>query len=166
MTKTINFIDKIVNPTCEIFVRIGGLVVAVMMFLTFIDVLLRYVFNSPLTGSIELTEFMMVILFSFSVSYTALKKGHIRVDFLFGYFSQKVNRVLDMFSYAIATILCILLCWQVFINGQAMYASKQTSPLLFIPIYPFIFLMVIGCALLVLVFIRDTLVSIRGGGSQ
>jgi len=99
--------DKIINPVFSIFGKIGGIVVTVMMFLTFLDVSLRYFLNKPIHGSLELTEFMMALLVSCSLSYTASKKGHIRVDLVLHYASKRVSRIIDVFTYAISAAFYI-----------------------------------------------------------
>lgn len=160
LSKIVSFLSRIVDPASRAFVAVSGTVVAVMMFLTFFDVLLRYIFNRPITGSLELTEFMMAMLVTFGLAYCALRKGHIRVDLVLMYVSRRTQRALDVLAYLVSMVFYILITWQVFLNGKSLLASKLTSSVLFIPVYPFVFLLVLGAALLVLVFLRDTMESI------
>lgn len=162
MTSIINFLNKLLNPICNVFVRAGGMVIAAMMFLTFFDVGLRYFLSKPIIGSVEAVKLLMALMVAFSISYTALKKGHIRVDLVLTYVPKRVTRILDIFCYGASTILYVLICWQTFLKGSGMYYSKETPMVIPIPIYPFVFFLVLGCILLVLVFLKDTLAAIRG----
>lgn len=162
MTRTISFLNKILNPVCNAFSQIGGVIVIIMMFFIFCAVLSRYLFSKPVTGDVEYTQFLMVLVASLAISYTALNKGHIRVDLILTYVPKRVTRILDIFCYSASIIFYILICWQNFVGGFGLYANQRTPLVLPIPIYPFAFFLAVGCILLVLVFLRDVLESIRG----
>jgi hypothetical protein len=62
---------------------VASFTIAVIMMLTVADVLMRYLFSRPITGTTELTEFMMVILI-LSVVPAALANRHITVNMCIG----------------------------------------------------------------------------------
>jgi TRAP-type C4-dicarboxylate transport system permease small subunit len=161
MATIVNFLTKIVTPISRWGVTVSATVVAAMMFLTGADVLLRYVFNRPIMGSLELTEFMMSMTVGFGLAYCALKKGHIRVDLVLMYVPRKAQRIMDVIAYVTSFCFYCLIVWQVFLNGRSLMGSKLTSSVLFIPVYPFVYLLVIGAAILALVFLKDIFESIH-----
>jgi TRAP-type C4-dicarboxylate transport system permease small subunit len=57
-------------------------IISFMMFLTTVDVVLRYIFNSPLPGVYTLCEMLMVGAVYPAVAYVQQIKGHVRVDVL------------------------------------------------------------------------------------
>lgn len=61
----------------------------VMVTITALDVALRYFFSRPLSGTIELTEFFMVIVFFSSVAYTQWTGGHIFMDVITAKLSRR-----------------------------------------------------------------------------
>jgi TRAP-type transport system small permease protein len=158
--KVAKVLEKIINPLGKGGLFIGSTMVALMMFLTFFDVGGRFVLNKPITGSLELTEFMMSMVASFGIGYCALRKGHIRVDLLLQYTSKKATAWFDVFTYAISCLFYAVLTWQCWNNGISQMNSKLTSSVLFIPVYPFVFLLVIGTTILTLILLKDTLQSI------
>lgn len=80
--------------------RSVGLVVAwlalAMVLVTFVVVVLRYVFDS---GSIALQEsvtYMYAILFMLGAAYTLQQDGHVRVDILYQRFSRRTRAWVDL----------------------------------------------------------------------
>jgi TRAP-type transport system small permease protein len=157
----IKYLDKVIEPLNGVFgVTIAGAAIASMMFLTFFDVAGRYILNKPISGSIEITEYLMALLVTFGLGYCALKKGHIRVDLVMQYTSRKANLWFDIFAYGISCVMYVFITWQTWLYGFSKFASKMTSSVLLIPVYPFVFILSIGAAFLVLIFFRDCLKSI------
>jgi TRAP-type C4-dicarboxylate transport system permease small subunit len=158
--RIILYLDKVVEPVNRFAAYIAGAFLFIMMALTFFDVALRWVFNKPIHGSFEITEYFMAILTSFALGYCALKKHHIRVDLVMQYTSKKANQWFDVFAYCISFIFFGLIAWQCWLNGMSYIQNKLTSAVLFIPSYPFVFIVMLGTIFLFLVFLRDFLKSI------
>ena len=53
-----------------------------MMGLTAADVACRYIFNRPIIGVFELTEYLVLILIFSFIGYTQSQGGHVSVDLL------------------------------------------------------------------------------------
>lgn len=137
-------------------------ILAIMMFLTFIDVLLRYFFSSPVPGATELIEFMMGIVVTFSVAYTAHERSHIAVDLVIEHFSDKVRKVLSCITSFLTLVLFIFICYQTFILISEDYHSHIISAVLYIPVYPFITIVSIGFLILCLVLLAEFLGYLGG----
>src|SRR5262245_19965515 len=59
----------------------GNLVVVVVGY-PVLDVVLRYCFNKPFCGSLELTEFAMAAIVFLGIAYCGITVGHVAVDIL------------------------------------------------------------------------------------
>jgi TRAP-type C4-dicarboxylate transport system permease small subunit len=127
------------------------------MFLTFVDVLLRYIFNLPVPGATELIEFMMGIVVTFSVAYTAHKKSHIGVDLVLVHLQERTRRLIGCVTSFLTLILFVLICWQTVLLISEDYHSKLESAVLYIPVYPFIATVAVGFAILCLVLLAEFL---------
>ena len=68
LKKTADLINLITRPIVRLLKSIAMGILLIMMFLTAMDVIFRYMFNRPITGSYELIEFMMAILVSFGIA--------------------------------------------------------------------------------------------------
>ncbi|MFC1910941.1 TRAP transporter large permease subunit [Chloroflexota bacterium] len=164
-------LDSIVSGLNKInlFVRwvgmAGMLIFIGMVIFTFVDVFMRYVFNQPLAASIEITAFMMVIVVFFGVALTQLSKAHVTMDLLTAKLPKKPQLVLEAFSTFISLVIIILVAKQTILNGMT---TVYMTPILRIPLNPFILIASFGIVLLILMLIRDyfnnVANSLRHGG--
>ena len=157
LKKGIDLLNRLNRPLVTMIKLIALWVLAGMMFLTFVDVLLRYIFNSPLLGAPELIEFMMAIVVTFSVVYCAYKKSHIAVDLIIVNFPDKTRKWLACITSFITLILFILIAWQAFYYIADEYSSRLTSPVLYIPVYPFIAAVAVGFVVICFVLLAEFL---------
>ena len=124
-----------------------------MMLIVFIDVFLRYIFNSPFVGSVEIVEIMMVLVIALGIAHTGINKGHISVDLLVSRFPPKVQAAVDVFNFLVATLIFSIMSWKT--GHQAIVAGSRnvTTTVLEIPIYPFVWTLSVCTGLLSLVFL-------------
>ena len=146
-----NLLSRVNQSLVNLLNHIANWALAVMMFLTFIDVLLRYLFNSPIQGAQEIIEFLMAIVIPFSIVFCAQSKSHIAVDFIIEVFPTHVKKILGTVSDLLMLVLFIPITWQAFVIVIEEFESNLTSPVLYIPVYPFV--AVVALAFLVLTFI-------------
>ncbi len=157
------FLAKVLERATRWVHSVGIGVLAVMMFLTGIDVILRYVFNRPIPGAFELQEFMMGIVVALGVGYCAYLKGHINVDVVIIRLPQRVQAFFNVFHYLVASCLFALVCWRTVAEGLALQARGVTSSVLLLPIFPFYCVVTFGSAMLCLAFFYNSLESLSMG---
>ena len=157
LLKVTDFLTRLNRPFVTFIKYIALWVLALMMFLTFVDVLLRYVFNSPLLGGPELIEFMMAVVVTFSIAYTAHEKSHVGVDLLIARFSVRTKKLVGCITSFFTLILFVLICWQTVLLIFEDYHSHLTSSVLYIPVYPFIATVAVGLLILCLVLLAEFL---------
>lgn len=125
----------------------GVAVFLFMVFLTFADVFMRYIFGNSIPGTIEITELCMVLVVYASIASTQWQKSHVAMDILTSRLKDPARNLLEV-ATGIWTIAIILLCawttWQ--------YGSKTSSVslVLRIPIWPFILFAAFGFLVLAL----------------
>jgi TRAP-type C4-dicarboxylate transport system permease small subunit len=137
-------IYKIAQRLTKILVAFGAASLAAMMFLTAVDVALRYVFNRPIPGSYELVEYMMAVFVPFSVVYASYYRQHVSVDLLINRFPKKVQAISGIFTNFLNLVLVTLIAWQSIISIGQMYESGKTSAVYEIPLYPFVAVLALG----------------------
>lgn len=150
----------------QVGVSIACVALMAMMVLTGADVAMRYLLNCPIAGSMEITEYLMSLTTGFGLAYCALKKGHIRVDFILTYIPNKMHKILDIINYILSFAFYSLIVWQTYELGKSLLASKITSAVLYIPVFPFAFLMAIAMATLTIIFLENVISLIRQLFSQ
>jgi len=130
-----------------------------MMMLTVVDVSGRYFFNSPLTGTTEITIMLMVIVIFPALGWAATNRMHVRVVILSERLPRKVQRVLTITGFILSLCIFGIITWRCFL--EASQVSKQTS-LIHIPFSPFYWIMAVGMAIFTLAIIVILIEEITG----
>jgi C4-dicarboxylate transporter DctQ subunit len=81
-----------------------AVILGVMTLITFINVVLRYGFNTGLIWGLEAVTFLFAWLVLFGVSYAVKVTAHLGVDAVINLFDKPVRRVLAL----VAGIVCII----------------------------------------------------------
>jgi TRAP-type C4-dicarboxylate transport system permease small subunit len=150
-------VNRLLRPAVAVLHGIGAGVLTAMMLLTASDVTLRYVFNRPIVGSFDLTEYMMAIMVAFSLAYCALLKGHVSVDIIVSRLPSRAQAVIDGITGLLSIFLFSLITWQSWVYMKLLFASGVESSVLLIPRYPFAGLVFLGSAFLTLMLVANFL---------
>ncbi len=143
--------DRILAAMTQGLLVIGATALALMMFLTAADVVLRYLFNRPISGALELVEYLMAILIPFSVAYCAWHRSHVAVELVLGRFSKRTQAAVNSLTTLLSMGLALLIVWQNLLYVGEYFRSQMTSSVLRIPSYPFIAPVAIGFFLFALI---------------
>ena len=137
-----------VYPISKVMNRIASVVLFLMMLLTIIDVFLRKVFSQSILGTVEVTEFMMVALVFFALARTEVLNGHVKVDLVMSRFGERTQALVDMMTQFVCFLLFGVFTWSALVYSAKIRAAEEVSQDLWLPIYPFVYIVVAGCALL------------------
>jgi TRAP-type C4-dicarboxylate transport system permease small subunit len=161
LQKIENGLNRVVEPVSRVLTYIGAGILAVMMFLTAMDVILRYIFSRPIKGTFEITAFMMAIVVSFALAYCAVKKGHITVDILVMHLPRRIQAAVGIFGHFATLVFLTLVMWQCYEYIFTIYKSNTLATTLPIPYYPFVAATAMGLSAFYLVAIRDLVSYLR-----
>jgi len=137
---------------------IAGIILLLLMTLMFVDVFGRYLFNKPVLGGVDLGEIMLVTLAFLGVSYSQVKRGHVRVEVIISKIAPRPKAVLESFCLLLSSIMFALISWQMGSRALRIIFTPDTGPIsniLKIPLTPFILLVAIGFLILCLVLLID-----------
>jgi TRAP-type C4-dicarboxylate transport system permease small subunit len=135
--------------------RLGCIAMCFMICVTVVDVTGRYLFNSPILGAYEITQFLvLVIVFSF-LGYAQAKKSHITVDLFFERLPPKAKTVVSIFNYIVCFLIFLIIAWMGFEKAVESFHNGEKPLNLAIPNFPFIFFLSFGAAVVCVEFIRD-----------
>ena len=112
LDRIIHDLKGVITPMVRVINYVAAGVLALMMFLAAADVLLRYIFNRPISGTWELTSYMMAVVVGFGLSYCASVKGLISVEVLTSHFSPRVQAILNCITYFLSFCFFSLVTWQ------------------------------------------------------
>jgi len=141
------FVSNIERITERVLKKIhyAGMVFALlMMLLTTVHAVGRYILGLPVPGLVELSSYMMVTMIFLTAPYTALVKGHIAIGVIVDRFPLRTQAIIDILVYSLCLVVSVITAWQTFVRGFYIMEEKQVSTILSIPNAPFIFVVAIG----------------------
>jgi TRAP-type C4-dicarboxylate transport system permease small subunit len=141
-------LHRVVSSISRWFNSVGAGILLAMMFLTAVDVIMRYFFNRPILGSYEITAYMMAVFVPFGLAYCAFSKGHVYVELLVSRFSPKIEAIISSITYLVSFGIFLLITWRAALYVKVTFYSGTTSAVLHIPIFPFVATVALGCGLL------------------
>ncbi|MFD1707887.1 TRAP transporter small permease [Siminovitchia sediminis] len=144
----------VLNKIEEYFIGIGILIITLILFL---NVVLRYVFNSSIEWAEEFTRYGVVWITFVGSSVCIYKGAHLGIDSLTTYLEKKGYTFHTIIIHAVALIFSLLFLFFSFNITMQVYESGQISPNLGIPMVYVYAAMPVGGALMSIRFIQQLL---------
>ncbi len=138
----------------------SGAILMLLMLGTVADVALRYIFNAPFRGSLELTEFAMALIVWLSMAYCGWVGGHIAVDLLDRWLNRPALAWLPALLSLLGAGVFMLMAWQIVL--ETLDTMSKISNMMRIPHYPFKFAVAFGAAMFAVVLLVQAATSWRG----
>lgn len=155
--KLSHFVEKMTTIINTITHSASGVILFFLMFLTVADVIGRAFFNSPITGTVDITKVSIAIVVFFSLGYTQLKGEHLEIDFITSKFSKKAENIFLAILNFIMFIVISLLTWQMFIYGSNTSSSEYSGDFQLVPLNVIIILVAFGALAFALSYLTTTL---------
>jgi TRAP-type C4-dicarboxylate transport system permease small subunit len=155
----VSILEKISIVLNKWFIWIGGVSLLTLTVIACANMLLRPL-GTPLKGAYELVGFLGALTVAFALGYAQISRSHISVDVLTPYYSKRTQRIMNAISSFLSMIFFVLVAWQTFIYGSAIWKRGETSETLRIIYHPFVYMVAICCGLLAFVLFIDFLKSL------
>ncbi len=137
---------------------IGCIFFGLMAFVVIVNIVGRFFFQHPLKGTVELVEAIMIIVAFFAIPYTAGERGHVRVTLVVTRFSKRIQDAVRSIGYFLSAVIIGVITYQAIVETiYYMCHLNETTPILFIPLAPFRLIMALGCFILCIQLLLDTL---------
>jgi len=153
-------IEGVTGPVIRVFFYIGLFGIFFMMLITVTDVLLRWLFNTPILGAYEISEYLMVILVFSALAYTEYGDSHVKVDTFYVRFPLPVKVLLDCLTYLFGMCIMALIAWT---NAKMAYVKWDFGDItgtLPIPVFPMHIIIAVGSILFCLALAINSLHSV------
>lgn len=99
-----------------------------MVVITFVVVIMRYVFDAGLIWLQESVTWLHAVVFMLGAAYTLQQEDHVRVDVFYRTMSTKRRALVDMLGVAIFLFpLCAFLAWKSFDFVAASWSLREAS---------------------------------------
>jgi len=130
--------SNILSRIESVGVVLSAVFIVITMLLTTLDVVLRYIFSSPIQGVYELESMMLVAIAYLGLSYIQSKRSHVAMDVLSANVHGPGKLVLNLLNDVIFLLIGVLFTWQMGISTLEAWQIGDIYPgsLKGIPIWP------------------------------
>lgn len=111
---------EITERLCRISVWLCGFLLFGTVFLIGAEVILRKFFGITMGGADEISSYVLAMVCTWSLGFTLLQKGHVRIDILHDRLPPKLQVTLDLLA------LAAFLFYMLFVNYFAFIALKTS----------------------------------------
>ncbi|WP_041076066.1 TRAP transporter small permease [Bacillus sp. OxB-1] len=123
---------------------ISQFILLILVFLTTFDVLGRFFFHRPITGTFELTELGLALVIFLGLGLTHWHDEHISIDFLTTKMSARKQALLDIGIDLFITLFMVLVAYNLWDNSKRIANSNTVTGDLGLPISVFIIIAALG----------------------
>ena len=147
-------LEKIIRITefvTGIMYVFGAISICALFVLMFGDVSGRFLFNAPINGTTEVSQYLLVAIAFLSLGYAQLKGAHVRVDTLVSRFPEKLQTCLNIIVLLLAILFFVIMTRQIGLRAYHDWSEKILLPVttLRLPMWWGSLVAAIGSALLV-----------------
>ena len=154
-----NFLHRAAERIVRLLNIFGVSMGLIMVLIVTANVIGRYLFRRPLIGTVEVEEFMLLVLVFFGIGYAQTKKRHVSIATLVDRLPQKAQLVVNNVTYLPSLIVFSLITWQSLVMAKKYWIKGVSSLFLEVPLSPFLCIVAVGAAVLCLVLLSDFIFS-------
>ena len=137
-----------------------------MLALTVFDILGRWLFNSPVAGTVETIPLLLVIVVYLGFAHAQHLGDHIAVDLVHSRLGARSQHVLSIFSHVFSLVVLGLVTWQLWKYAGVQQRGGYATAVIEWPIHWFVRIATLGSALLWLATLAETVAELFGSGAQ
>ncbi len=153
---------KALDVLCAALAVVSGLILLALIGLTFTDVILRYIFSSPILGAKDLLEMGMVVVISLAFPFTWRIGGHIVVDLIPDYGVKVLTTLRDVVVRLIGIEIFRHLAWNAWIRAGDAKLFNEATNMIEVPFQPFFWILSIAAGFQVFALVFEVVRLVLG----
>jgi len=158
MGKAANIFFRLTDAVTEKVGRAISLIALPIMLIIAIEVVSRYVFNSPTRWGWQTTTHLFGVLALFGGAYALLHGRHIRIEVFYERFGSKLKLVSRLLTAILFFIFIGLLVWQGYLMAEISVRGREViRGIIHFPVYPLKILIPVAALLFLLQGIANLL---------
>jgi TRAP-type C4-dicarboxylate transport system permease small subunit len=119
----------------------SSVILILLMMLTVADVVSRYLFNWPLRGAFEVTELLLLVLIFAGLPLVSHADEHVTMDFIDRLLGRGGRSFVVRAVHLISAAAMFLLAWLTWVKAGKVLGYGDTTDVLKILIWPFVYFM-------------------------
>ncbi len=155
-------VDRWMTRSSKAMAYVSAFMIMVMMLLVVCDVFLRYVFSAPIKGSYEIVSLLMTLVVFFSFAYAQKTKSLVYMTFFMRKLPSRMPHVLWALTNLCSFGISVLLTVAAFQQTGVIRKMATTTASLYIPLYPFYFIMGLAFVGFTLTLFYDAVKAVLG----
>jgi len=121
------------DKVCLTLAWASGAIAAFVMTVTFVGVVMRYVFRDPLMGGFEMIEIGMGLMVFTALPLMVRRRGNIAVTVLSDRFPPGLARATTTLSNLVGAALTGFIAWRVWLQGERLLTYGEVTMELRVP---------------------------------
>lgn len=127
--------------------------VVLMMLVSFVAVVMRYLFNLPILGVNEIIQLLAVSCVFMAMPYATISDAHVRVDIFDPILGRIGCKLGDLFTYSCSILVLSIVVHKAYFKILDAAEFEDATNMLNIPLWPFYGLIALGMALYVTILV-------------
>lgn len=150
--KLLRVMIRVAESLAMIAFWVGAICIIILFLLMFGDIAGRFLFNKPIQGTAEISEYLLVSIAFLSLGYGQLKGAHVSMEAVFEIFPKKMQMGLTLFVLIVAICFFSIICVQIGERARLDWVSKVLLPSTSVrlPVWYTSFIASTGCGILVM----------------
>ena len=136
--------------------------VSVMAILVFVNVIARFIFNSPLAVADEMSCYLFVLMSFMGTAIAARRKAHLGLTIVTDKLSPSAARKVQVLMYLIAAVFCLLIVVFGIEMVMSQYALGQETVTMQWPEWIYGLFVPVGAAFALLAFLSVAVKTAKG----
>ncbi|MCF8144875.1 MAG: TRAP transporter small permease [Deltaproteobacteria bacterium] len=132
-----HLLEKINQYISRWFNGIALAALSAMLFLVAVDVIGAKVLSLPVSGAMDLTSLLGLLIIGFSMTQTYMEGRHITVDFLIIRANKRLRNVLRCLNAVLCMVFFLFVVWRLFLYAHDLQMYGEKSLTVKIPLFPF-----------------------------
>ena len=133
---------------------VAGCCLIAMMLVTVGEMVSR-MFGNPMAGTVETIGWLAAVTTAFALGYTQIHQGHVSIDLFTNRLNPRLRAVINILVYLASTALFMVVTWNIFRHADVLKQSGSLSETMKVIVYPWVYLVSLGCAGLTLALLVD-----------
>ena len=129
----------------------ASVLLMLLMLVTVVDVVGRYVFNRPLPGGFELTELGLLVLIFAGLPLVSRADEHVTMDFIDRLMGPAARALLERAVHVLCAGIFFLAAWLVWRKADRIWEYRDATDVLRVVYGPFVYFMAVMIALTAIV---------------
>lgn len=155
-----NTLNKIDRGLCRVFRIMGyaaGIVGALMMILSVVNVIARQLFTAPVFGTVEIVSYAGLLLGAFALAYNEIGDGNITMTLLTDNMKPAPKNVCELLTSLLAAVFYGAISYRYFAEVFLTLSKRTVTQTVGIPMWIINLIMAIGFAVAALALLLKCL---------